>query len=219
MLARASSSLPAVRKNLLSRRLPLLYDYLSPTPSHLLKLSLAGFIPSIPPRRATRDVDSRLPFPNLTAGRLPAGHHLVYFPYPVTSAQLLPDGLDILHYPGEPFRRRMWAGGSVQFYGHGGPMLNGQRAVCIEGIRDVTRKGKEEDEKLFVRVERRVAVVEEDEPDEQVRERVWKDDKADRGDAVVIEHRDLVFMKNKGDPSRERHSQLSERPQRPPGRW
>lgn len=217
--ARASSSLASIRSDLTARRLPSVYDYLSPTPSHLLKLSLAGFIPSIPAGPATHDANHRLPYLGLNAGRLPAGHHLVYFPPQVTAAQLLPDGMDVLHDPGDPFRRRMWAGGSVQFYDHGGPVLIGQRAVCVEGVRDVTGKGTGDEEKVFVRIERRVAEVGEGEQDEEVRKRVWRDNEDDRGDALVIEHRNLVFMmKNKNNPYDERESapesQSARRPRR-----
>jgi len=112
-------------------------------------------------------------------------------------SQLLPDGTDILHTPGEPFNRRMWAGGRARFPQEGGPLLNGKRAVCVEVIRDVTLKGRPGEEKVFVSIERRVATVGEGEAEEDIRSRVCREDEEDPGDAVIIERRDLVFMREK----------------------
>ncbi|KAL8367293.1 hypothetical protein RB595_009193 [Gaeumannomyces hyphopodioides] len=51
----------------------------------------------------------------LGATPLPQGHHLVYFPPKLSDQELLPDGTDPAHWPGLPFTRRLWAGGSVTF--------------------------------------------------------------------------------------------------------
>lgn len=91
----------------------------------------------------------------------------------------------------------MWAGGSVRFFGDGGPLLNGQRAVCVEGIREVNIKGKEGDEKIFVGIERRVATVDEHESDDAVRSRVWTQSEEEQGASMVIERRNLVFMRDR----------------------
>lgn len=125
------------------------------------------------------------------------GHHLVYFPPQVTLSQLLPDGTDILHTPGEPFNRRLWAGGKVRFPVPDGPLLNGRRAVCLETIRDVVVKGREGEEKIVVGIERRVGVVDEGEDDQSVRDRIWKENEEDPGAASVIETRNLIFMREK----------------------
>ena len=85
----------------------------------------------------------------------------------------------------------------MRFFQKGGPLLNGKRAVCLEGIRDVTVKGKESEEKIFVGVERRVAAVEEREDEENIRRRVWAAREEDAGDAVVVERRNLVFMRDR----------------------
>ncbi|KAK2797992.1 hypothetical protein FQN50_008988 [Emmonsiellopsis sp. PD_5] len=175
---------------LTERRLPLFYDYLTPQQSHLLNFSLDGFV--------QHHASAVVTLPSvLKPTPMPVGHHLVYFPPQVPSSQLLPDGTDKLHFPGSPFNRRMWAGGWVRFYDEGGPLLNGQRAVCMEGIRDVSVKGKEGEEKIFVGVERRVAVVGEGEEDEHVRERVWTENEDERGDSIVVERRNLVFMRDR----------------------
>jgi acyl dehydratase len=61
----------------------------------------------------------------------------------------------------------------------------------------MTVKGLEGDEKIFVGVERRVAAVDETESEEDIRRRVWAKREDEPADAVVIERRNLVFMKDK----------------------
>lgn len=198
----SDSSLANLHDKLTSRRLPLVFDYLSPQPSHLLNLTLADFIPkveldSIPDHAVTTE----LPSVNRPRPMAP-GHHLIYFPPHVCESQLLADGTDVLHTPGHPFDCRMWAGGRVRFPKEGGPLLNGRRAVCLEGIRDVMIKGREGEEKVFVGIERRVAEVAEQENEEDIRRRLWTKDEEDHGDAVVIERRNLVFMRPKSPEQR-----------------
>ncbi|KAK7949627.1 DER1-domain-containing protein [Apiospora saccharicola] len=57
------------------------------------------------------------------------------------------------HSPGEPFERRMWAGGSIEFLN----ILRQNRTpyVCAETIQDVRVRGPPGDEKVFVDVLRR----------------------------------------------------------------
>lgn len=194
---RPSSSLSErFHQELTTRRLHLIYDYLSPQPSHLLNLSLVGYVPELAPETSLGDAGGILPLIS-SPSRMAVGHHLVYFPPQVTLSQLLPDGTDVLHTPGEPFNRRMWAGGRVRFPQQGGPLLDGRRAVCIEGIRDVKVKGLDGQEKIFVSIERRVATVGEQETEEEIRSRVWQASEEDFGDAEIIERRDLVFLREK----------------------
>lgn len=194
---RPSSSLSdRFHQDLTTRQLPLIYDYLSPQPSHLLNLSLVGYIPELESQTSLGDDGGVLPLIS-SPSRMAVGHHLVYFPPQVTLSQLLPDGTDVLHTPGEPFNRRMWAGGRVRFPQQGGPLLDGRRAVCIEGIRDVKVKGLSGEEKIFVSIERRVATVGEQETEEEIRSRVWQAGEEDFGDAEIIEKRDLVFLREK----------------------
>ncbi|EFE32351.1 uncharacterized protein ARB_00874 [Trichophyton benhamiae CBS 112371] len=189
-------ALSSIEGELVRRRLPLIYDYLSPQPSHLLSLSLDSLNVSTPGSSASPESQWRLP--SITRPvPMPRGHHLIYFPPQVPSSELLPDGCDELHSPGQPYNRRMWAGGSVRFFGDGGPLLTGQRAVCVEGIREVNIKGKEGDEKIFVGIERRVATVDEHESDDAVRSRVWTQSEEEQGASMVIERRNLVFMRDR----------------------
>ncbi|CAG8304546.1 unnamed protein product [Penicillium salamii] len=174
---------------LTTRSLPLTYDYLHPQPSHLLNLTLRDLLPSPPP------VDTTLPSIR-NPSPLPVGHHLIYFPPQVTLSQLLPDCTDTLHTPGEPFNRRLWAGGNLRFPAPS-PFLDGSRAVCLESIRNVVVKGREGDEKVIVTIERRVGNVPEQESAEQTRKRIWTENEADAGESSVIENRDLIFMRLK----------------------
>lgn len=190
---RAYSSLSErLRHELTTRKLPFTYDYLHPQPSHLLNLTLHDLHPGL-----LNDHNAQTTLPSITnPAPLPIGHHLIYFPPQVSLSQLLPDGTDILHTPGDPFNRRLWAGGNVRFP-KDGPSLDGSRAVCIESIRSVTVKGREGDEKVIVRIERRVGIVPEHEEPGRTWDRIWQDDEACQGESSVIENRDLIFMRNK----------------------
>ncbi|KMP03483.1 hypothetical protein CIRG_03175 [Coccidioides immitis RMSCC 2394] len=193
-----SPLLSRLEETLIGQRLFLSYDYLSPQPSHLLRVSLADFLPFSQSNPFAKDV-KKLALPSiLEPGHMPRGHHLVYFPPQLPSSQLVPDGCDVLHSPGAPFNRRMWAGGSVRFRDlNGGPLLNCQRAVCVEGVRDVRVTGKEGEEKVFVGIERRVAILGEKEKEEDITSRIWTENEEDWGDSTVIEKRNLVFMRDK----------------------
>ncbi|KAH9430712.1 hypothetical protein MCOR02_008045 [Pyricularia oryzae] len=80
--------------------------FLSPTRSQLLDLALADYLPA----DAIQDrLIGRKP------SALPPGHHLVYFPPMLAESELLPDGTDPKHSPGQGFSRRLWAGGSLEF--------------------------------------------------------------------------------------------------------
>ena len=200
-------NLPSLASRLTTTRLPLIYDYLTPQPSHLLSLSLASFLPpSCSPSTAYTHPAPSIPLPStLEKIPMPIAHHLVYFPPQVPTSYLLPDGTDALHSPGPPFNRRMWAGGSVRFFQS--PGLDGRRAVCVEGIRDVNVKGKQGEEKVFVGVERRVAGVEEGEEEEGIRRRVWAGREEEGGDAVVVERRNLVFMRDRTGVEQEKEKE------------
>lgn len=116
----------------------LVRDYLSPTHSHLLSLLLADVLPPqcypypAPPQGN--------PLPQLPPqGKpLPLGHHLVYFPLQAKPSDLSSDGADMDHAPGEPYVRRMWAGGKMTFLeGWEDVMrLDGRAVVGSEGVSD-----------------------------------------------------------------------------------
>ncbi|RAL08378.1 uncharacterized protein BO97DRAFT_354162 [Aspergillus homomorphus CBS 101889] len=177
-------------QKLTAQPLPFAFDYIYPQQSFLLDRTFSGFLP-----QPDAPLDA-LPSINKPSC-LPPGHHLVYFPPQVPLSQLLPDGTDILHYPGYPFTRRLWAGGTVRFPATRDLLLDGRRAVCIETIRDVLVKGQTGEEKVTVRVERRIGTVQEGENYGKIRDRIWKEEEADPGHSSIIEHRNLVFMREK----------------------
>ncbi|KAI9813748.1 MAG: hypothetical protein M1827_003538 [Pycnora praestabilis] len=201
---RQNSSLSSIKSELIARRLPLIYDYLTPQPSHLLNVSLADFLPQAPKAESTSHTNPP-PRDNLTLPTtlrptiLAPTHHLIYFPPPIPSSQLLPDGTDPLQSPGLPFVRRMWAGGAVRWNKDDKHWLrlDGRRAVCVEGIRDVMIKGQGGDEKVFVGIERRVGRCGEEEGEESVRKRLWMEEEGEDGESGVVERRNIVFMKEK----------------------
>lgn len=75
-----------------------------------------------------------------------------------------------------------------------GISVDGSRYACVEGIRDVTIKGKAGEEKVFVGIERRFGPKQEGESEESVRERLWEEREEEFGEARLIERRNIVFM-------------------------
>jgi len=220
-LIRNSSTGSSLRQQLTARPPTIIYDYLSPTPSHLLNISLADFLPEscFPPEFKTSDL--ALPLSNRAV--LPQGHHLIYFAPQVPSSSLLPDGTDPLQSPGPPFVRRMWAGGSLLF--NKSPVrqlqLDTTRAACIERISDVSVKGVESGEKVFVNIERHIGPVGPKSVDPE-----WEDGEENPGDdelllqydlqagegsdrlghLSLIETRNIVFMRDKSEAVAEKEA-------------
>lgn len=100
------------------------------------------------------------------------------------------------------------------YYNHSNPLtLDSQRGVCMEGIRSVSVKGKPGDEKVFVGIERRLALANEDEKrrlalaatdvearetlEHRVRQRLWRDSDSDFGDCSIVERRNIVFLRER----------------------
>ncbi|KAI9661636.1 MAG: hypothetical protein M1821_008874 [Bathelium mastoideum] len=211
IFCRPSSSFAHLSTELPSRRLPILYDYLTPVPSHLLTTTLIDFLPpsfaqhylSSSSSNTTTSSTPNPPLPSTTnppITSLPPAYHLIHFPPPTPPSALLPDGTDPLQSPGTPFVRRMWAGGALRFNpsSHksrsGSVSLRGQRAACVERIVDVSVKGREGEEKVFVGIERRVGECGEGEGEEAVRERLGAED----GEGVAcVERRNIVFMRER----------------------
>ncbi|OTA66474.1 hypothetical protein K449DRAFT_402549 [Hypoxylon sp. EC38] len=139
----------SIRAEMLGRPHQLNWDVMSPTNSSLLNIALADFIPESCQAPAyqtgARTIDKVDP-----STKLPHGHFLVYFPLQKTASELCPDGTDPMHSPGAPFERRMWAGGSIEF--NDDFRLDSSSVVCKESIDEVTVKGSEGQEKIFVDV-------------------------------------------------------------------
>ncbi|KAF2218272.1 hypothetical protein BDZ85DRAFT_208437 [Elsinoe ampelina] len=186
-----------------ARKIKPIFDDLTPLNSYRLDVSLADFIPGAKPPELLQPPSST---------PLPIPHHLLYFEPTLPAPQLLPDGTNPAHSPGAPFHRRMWAGGSVTYSPTAPLLLNGARAVCIEGIRSATVKGLPPQEKVFVSIERRLAPLLPAETqalaalppsasdstiaqiEDDIRGRIWRDDDTDLGPAGVLERRNIVFL-------------------------
>ena len=149
-----STTFDGITSDLLSRRLPVLYDAPTETPSYLLDATLADFLPASPvsayPIPPSRKLSGEI-------APLRPGHHLVYFPpgYPLSS--LLPDGTDPEQSPQGPYVRRMWAGGHIRFIPSKSSVfrLDGFKSACLERVANVSIKGEENKERIFVTIERR----------------------------------------------------------------
>lgn len=215
-----------------ARKIAPIFDDLSPQPSYRLDMSLADFLPSPTPPPVLPPTNAGEPTP------LPIPHHLVYFEPTKPSSVMLPDGTNPDQSPGEPFVRRMWAGGRV-LYNQGNPLvLDASRGVCAEFIRSVAVKGAEGQEKIFVSIERRQARATADEErrlglaakgdqgeketlEHRVRQRLWRDDEGDFGPCSVVETRNIVFMRARSKSEAQAEMQKAEgkrlRPQHKPG--
>ena len=188
-----------------TRKISPIFDELTPQPSYRLNVTLADFLP---------DANSPAVLPPTTdPPSLPIPHHLIFFEPTKRANEMLADGTNPDQSPGEPFVRRMWAGGRV-LYNQANPfLLDGSRGVCAEFIRNVTLKGKEGQEKVFVAVERRQAKATEDELqmlgpaqtneqqketlEHRVRQRLWRDRDTDFGPCSIVETRNIVFMRSR----------------------
>jgi len=119
-------------------------DPFTPQPSYLLKKALWPHIPEICHWGRKRTLDP--------------GHHLVYFPPNEDAGALMADGTEEVHCPGEPFVRRMWAGGSVKYnLPRASAEILGKEAFCLETMsRPVLKRGRTpQEDKVFVDVRRR----------------------------------------------------------------
>ena len=196
------------RQKFASQPPTLIPDMLSPTHSHLLTLSLADHVPDLFASSAGHGLEEDYPPGNsnsnsggggsgggTTAPVLPQGHHLVYFPLRLPPSRLMPDGTDPAHWPGPPFARRMWAGGSVVFADRwrDALRLDGRRALCVERVLadPVLRAGGSDgggggEEKVFVQVKREYGVGD------------WVWNRGGEGEGPVVEEvRRLVFLRER----------------------
>ena len=188
-----------------ARKIQPIFNDLTPHQSFRLDVTLADFLPKSTAPTILPSTQSSAP--------LPIPHHLVYFEPTKPSSVMLADGTNPDQSPGDPFVRRMWAGGRV-LYNEDKPFyLNGGRAVCAEFIQDVSFKGREGQEKVFVGVERRHAMASEDEIslfgsavaneqaqldlDHKIRQRLWRDQGSDFGPCCIVETRNIVFMRSR----------------------
>lgn len=192
-----------VRDEMLDRTLPVLTDFVSRQHTQKLESTLSSFVPLY-------EADFRS-----------LGQHLIYCNAAEPSDELLPDGLDALHSPGNPYVRRMWAGGLMRLdvpkhYGMGMCAWRFNREIVgVERIKNVQMRGQAGDEKIFVTVERRfaratgksnyargdgsnismktgLAAMPELLRRQAHEEQEW-------GDATIVEERSLVFLRGRNE--------------------
>ncbi|KFY41106.1 hypothetical protein V494_03211 [Pseudogymnoascus sp. VKM F-4513 (FW-928)] len=174
-------------KRLRSQPPNFIYDKLShhqSSPYFLLETALSTYLPD--------SVNCTLPKqPSSAPWELPAGYHLVFFPPP--TKLLIKDGTDNMHYPGKPWVRRMWAGGSIDF------MTDRRRrhlecrytqsdyVRCREEIVNAVVKGSPGKQKFWVDLRRTIG------PSNGPWERPLRGGGVVE-QAAIIERRNLVFM-------------------------
>lgn len=191
-----------LREEMLNRESPPLRDNINEGSEIKLVNTLSSFLPEDwkPLLKSKKPADS-------------LGHHLIYFNPVLPADKLLPDGTDPLQSPGGAFVRRMWAGGSVrvnktEYFRKNEGWMVGTTGVCVERIKEVRLRGQGDAEKIFVTIERRFAKMShlidamrvagfdraagpQKYFQKQVREvEGW-------GSALLIEERNLVFMKQR----------------------
>ncbi|KAL4067978.1 hypothetical protein J3A83DRAFT_3785394 [Scleroderma citrinum] len=150
------------------------------TPTHLADLYV-----TLP----TRDGTHRLrPYePSEEGTPLVYGHHLAFFHPRNSETALHPDGTDGEFCPPEPFTRRMWAGGTMQWNTNPACILRvGEKARAVSNVASVEKKGFGPDDeganaKPMVFVTQRVEITTED-----------------RSRPSVIEERSHVYLASSG---------------------
>ncbi|KAL8917698.1 MAG: hypothetical protein Q9172_005726 [Xanthocarpia lactea] len=176
LVDRHARPLSHLKKEMTSRKLPVLYDDCSRIRSDLLDATLHDVLP-----RQEQSIEKIRRW-------MPQPYHLVYFHPATRLSSLFSDGTDPLHSPGMPFNRRMWAGGDITFNDHL-PFKDFAFLRCNESIKDVEIKGIEGDEKVFVTIERRIGYMAKG-PGNSFAD---IDEKHD----PVIENRKLVFLRER----------------------
>lgn len=150
--------------------------------------------------------------------RVPVSNVLARFNIRKPESKLLIDGTDTQYSPGEPWSRRLWAGGAVRLnpyrkFMYSTPFRQMQTIICVERIKDVRLQGAGVDARILVTIERSYsAPVSSQKPsdsqvqeDTQIHSNLEKDpesppekDNGDDWDNVLMkEERELVFFKAK----------------------
>ncbi|KAI8940725.1 hypothetical protein NX059_001990 [Plenodomus lindquistii] len=196
-----------LRAEMRSRETTYMLDDITMGPEQRLANTLSGFLPE---KWCRPPEDDRHP--------VTPGHHLISFNPSLPPDRLLPDGTDMLHSPGDPWTRRMWAGGSITFtpdhyWSHVRGYILNQAMACAERIMDVRLRGQGDNAKIFVTIERRFARLDQlyaayknkmygksGKVSRKVVETHFKgqlDNDEQWGDAMLKERRELVFLKER----------------------
>ncbi|KAF3920422.1 hypothetical protein ABW20_dc0104144 [Dactylellina cionopaga] len=219
--------LPLEARELLTREYPLIHEFIGPSQSHLLTLTLQPYLNfSDIEKPETEDGDAphnpftiknMLPF---YGQRLPPGFHFVYFNGYTQEYDLSSDGYIASQGPGGAWTRRMWAGGKLNFQPLPEKRLKGndrgarraraldigRRALCHESIEDIQMKGEpgSDNEMMFVYIKRKLwaegYIVKEPTKSPKMKD-IIPEEEALRvlpdEEVPLIEQRCLVYMKEK----------------------
>ncbi|KAF1942085.1 hypothetical protein EJ02DRAFT_183432 [Clathrospora elynae] len=140
-----------LRAEMLQRDVTHLPEHTRSTPERWLASTISGFLPRewcIPP--------------GINKPIIPVGHHLIWFNPALPTHELLPDGTDASQSPGEPWVRRMWAGGSLKlkpddYFDKAAGFRYDVAMAGAERITDVQLRGQDDAAKVLVTIERRFA--------------------------------------------------------------
>ncbi|EPS39014.1 hypothetical protein H072_7216 [Dactylellina haptotyla CBS 200.50] len=172
-------TLPVEARQLLVRDYPVIQEYLAPTQSHLLTLTLQPYLKfsdiAAPNPQEKRTLHNPFTIKNILpvyGQTLPPGFHLAYFNGYTQESDLSADGYISSQGPGGDWTRRMWAGGKLTFNSmpdkrrkgydrgarRGRPLDIGRRAICHETIEDIQMKGEpgSDNEMMFVYIKRKL---------------------------------------------------------------
>ncbi|KAK6334892.1 hypothetical protein TWF718_010337 [Orbilia javanica] len=225
----AIKRLPQEAQDLLSRKFPLVHEFISPAHSNLLTLTLQpylNFSDIMKPEEADEQaphnpftIKAMLPVYGTT---LPPGFHFAFFNGYTQESDLSQDGYISTQAPGGQWTRRMWAGGKLTFNrmpdkrdkgndrgARRARSLNiGRRGYCHETVEDIQMKGEpgSPNEMMFVYLKRKIwatgYIVKEPTRSPKIREvEDFDEDKVVLPDEEVplIEQRVLVYMRPKVD--------------------
>ena len=93
-------------------------DFLTPNRVDLLNLTLEPYVPQ-------HTIGTR-------ADTLPPGFHFIFFPTSTSELETLQDGYEKHFAPKEPFKRRLWTQGTLDFRGEG--LKLSEWAECVENL-------------------------------------------------------------------------------------
>ncbi|KAK6349785.1 hypothetical protein TWF696_006060 [Orbilia brochopaga] len=171
--------LPPEARELLARQYPLIQEFISPSQSHLLTLTLQPYLGFSDIEQADPN-DSEAPHNPFTIKNmlpiygttLPPGYHFAYFNGYTQESDLSSDGYIASQAPGGPWTRRMWAGGKLTYQPmpekrnrgqdrgarRARPLDIGRRALCHETVEDIQMKGEpgSDNEMMFVYLRRKL---------------------------------------------------------------
>ncbi|KAI1176281.1 hypothetical protein F4777DRAFT_277182 [Nemania sp. FL0916] len=225
----------SIRAEMLARPPQTHSDMMYPINSYLLTKALSDFLPKgytwmqQMPHDYVYDEYSGGHMGLGLSPNLPPGHHLVYFPLHLRGSELCPDGTDPYHSPlNTPFRRRMWAAGSIQ--GFNNMALDRRHAICVERIVNVDMRGSAGAEKVFVEVLREYMSKvdyrrrlegsgDSAKPNPVTTSGFGPDSQLEHASDRITERRTLVFMQELSDEEKakslERKTRIVEAPAKP----